>query len=294
MNGCAKTLLSGVLFVVGYLSLCANEAVPLLVLDDVEDHKQTLKVWPDGRVVANTITEHGERVHRDELSPQRISLLVRFTRTSGILDSQVQPHTVDADQSRLTITLCLPGQKQVSVIQRGPHNAPQFDKVHQRLSALVESAVKKRGNTLQDYATFIRSARKIVAAEFAGDAAKHKTLTSVALSGADIDDLVRVVESAELGVEPTDYEYYTCYDPHHSLLVTDRAGASRRIEICLECCQIGFPTVPYLFRLTHRARDRIADLFRNLKIPTRTSEEYSQLDLEVARASLKRRVQGRP
>ena len=137
-----------------------------------------------------------------------------------------------------------------------------------------------RAKVFQREGDSIRTARKVVADEFAGyPRAKHQALNAATMVATDLDDLAKIIQGPELAAEPTDEEVYGCFVPHHSFLVTDRDGKSYRILVCLDCHRIVFQG-PHgtSFPFTVAARDRLRGLFQRLKLPTRTSEEYLKLD----------------
>jgi hypothetical protein len=267
----------------------ADDALPthsLIALDDIQGANQTLVVGADGGLMARTIDESGERIHRDTISREQLEALVAFIRASGILDQSRPDHAETNANVQPKILLRLPGAKKVSTITPRDNNAASFKEVYARLWQLVESTLKARGYRLQQQAKAIHSARKVVANEFAGyDAAKRIPLNSVVLTPADKDRLADVMLSPELAVEPTDGEYALCFIPHHSVSLTEGAGEPYEIVICLECHKIAFPKVRRAVHITKAARDRLSEFFGALKMPVRTSDEYMGLDRQAEAAS---------
>ena len=138
-----------------------------------------------------------------------------------------------------------------------------------------------REKLLKQEAASIRTARKVVADEFAGyHQGNHKPLNTATLLPSDVDELANIIQGPEMAVKPTTEELYGCFVPHHSFLVTDRKGKSYEILVCLDCQFVVFRQGPHgtSFPFTKAARGRLLMLFRHLKLPNRKPEEYSMLD----------------
>jgi len=254
-------------------------------LDDMRDFSQgqTLELRADGGLCVRTISEDNERVNRIKLSSGRLKSLFAFIPASGILVYRERERSGEPNEVHTKITLTLPKQDKLVVQKWANDRAPQFDKLYERLLELAKSTVKERTRILTKQAEVIRTARKVVAEEFAGyHRDRRRTLNTSAMGGPDLDDLANIVKGPELAEQPAIEEQYGCFDPHHSFLVTNRDGKSYRIVVCLGCHRIVFQRRQdgASFPFTGAARGRLRALFQRLNLPTRTSEEYSRLDFD--------------
>lgn len=197
----------------------------LITLHDVaQDYSRgrTLELQASGDLDVRTFDKDKERLHRIKLPPDQVRALLAFIPTSGIYEYRALERAGGPDEIQQKITLTLPKQKRLVVQKWANDRSPQFDKLYERLSLLVGHAVKNRAEILSQQADSIRTARKIVAEEFAGYyRTQQRTLNTAPMVDAELEDLANILNGPELAEEPADVEIAGCFDPHHAFIVTE-------------------------------------------------------------------------
>ncbi len=257
----------------------------LVRLTDIQgfDRGQTLELNADGDLSVRTISDGKERIHDAKVPPNELKELLDSIPSTGIFDYHEIKRPGASDEGRPKIALTLPGRDPLVAEKWAKDEAPLFDRLYEKLLQLVETAVKARGTILRQEADSLRTARKIIADEFVGySQGCHQSLNTATLTAADAATLGDLIQGPDLATEPTDEELTLCFDPHHSFLVTDRAGGSSHILVCLGCNRMVFQRGAHgvKFAFTESAANRLSAFFQRLNLPVRTSEDYSTIELD--------------